>query len=83
MTWIEFFLFLPFLIAGIPVKLLESRTKLAYKIIYVLISLPLNFFGFLRALFEFHKYKDRRKDVLRKRKKSRFWLNKRILRLNE
>jgi GT2 family glycosyltransferase len=75
----EFVLFVPFLICGMPLKMLQLKTNLTSKLTFFFLSIPLNFLAFIIALLKFKRYAEGRRYILKRRKTSKFWLLKKIL----
>lgn len=76
---LEFLLYLPLLLAGIPLKSSQLRTGYIQKIIVgagALLATPAIFVSFL---FSRHRVSRSRKEILSKRKAGRFWLLKSIV----
>jgi len=76
----EYVLFLPFLLLGAPFKMREFGWEGHKKIIYAFGSIPLTLCSFARALLEFPRYFDKRRKILSKRKREKFWLLRRLVR---
>jgi hypothetical protein len=80
MNMAEFLLFLPLLLLGAPFKVREFGWACPKKIIYALASIPVTICSFVGALLEFPKYFEKRRKVLSKRKREKFWLLRHLLR---
>lgn len=79
MYGLEFFLFLPLLLLGTPLKAFALRTGLVRRTLLFIIALPLSPLAFFLALLRFPALADRRRKLLERRKTDRFWLLRTIL----
>jgi GT2 family glycosyltransferase len=75
----EFLLYLPFLLIGAPLKIYEFQWSRGRKLAYALASVPLAMYCLLLAMKEFPKYRGRRRDILAKRKRVRFWFLRELI----
>jgi GT2 family glycosyltransferase len=75
----EFLLYLPFLLIGTPLKIHEFRWGRGRKLAYAIASLPLAIYCLLLAIKEFPKYHGKRRDILAKRKRARFWFLRELI----
>jgi GT2 family glycosyltransferase len=74
MYGLEFLLFLPFLLLGVPLKAFALRSSLWQRILLFLVALPMSPLALLMAAFLFPRYVWRRREVLSKRRTGKFWL---------
>lgn len=79
MSFIEFLLFIPFLILGIPTKVFTLRTNRLTKLFLFAISLLISPMVFILAIINLHKVSSDRKVIVSNRNFRKFWLIKTIL----
>jgi GT2 family glycosyltransferase len=75
----EFLLYLPFLLIGAPLKIYEFQWSPGRKLAYALASVPLAMYCLLLAMKEFPKYRRKRRDILTKRRRVRFWFLRELI----
>jgi GT2 family glycosyltransferase len=74
MYTLEYILFLPLLLLGVPLKAFAQRKGLALRTLLFAIALPLSPVAFLLAVLAFPRHAAKRREVLAKRRTGRFWL---------
>jgi len=79
MTLMEFLLFIPILLIGIPTKVFTLRTNWPTKALLFSVSLLLSPMVFMFSLLYLHKVSGDRQHILKNRKCSKFWLIKTVL----
>jgi GT2 family glycosyltransferase len=79
MTNAEFMLFLPLLLIGSPFKVRELGWGLGKQFIYGLGSIPVMLLGLQQALFSLHQFEEKRQQNLKQRRRSEWWLLKKVL----
>jgi len=79
MTLMEFLIFVPFLILGIPTKVFTLRTSWLTKVALFTISLFLSPIVFITSLLNLNKVSSDRKNIVTNRKCSKFWLIKTVV----
>jgi GT2 family glycosyltransferase len=79
MYGLEFLLFLPFLLLGLPLKAYALRSGFVQRTLLFVIALPMTPLAFLLAVPFFAKNADKKEDVLSRRRTDRFWLLRTVL----
>jgi GT2 family glycosyltransferase len=79
MYTLEFILFLPLLLLGVPLKAYAQRAGYLQKSLLFAVALPLSPIALALAVLSFPKHAQQRRAILSKRKRDRFWLLRTIL----
>ena len=74
MSTVEFLSFLPLLIFAAPFKVREVGWSKNRQIFYGILSLPLVLYSFLKAMGSLSKFRQKREEILMKRKREKWWL---------
>lgn len=74
----EFLLLLPMLLLGIPFKAKDLDGNFFKKIVYGILSTPIGLYAFILAVLDFHRYGVKRKEILSKRKREKYWFLKKM-----
>jgi hypothetical protein len=76
----EFILALPVLLLGAPLKPFAFEMSLGRKLIYAMAIVPVTWYAFVQAaVTRFPQQAEKRRRILKKRRRERFWFLKQIL----
>jgi GT2 family glycosyltransferase len=79
MYTLEFALFTPLLLLGVPLKAFAQRKGLVQRMLLFAVALPLSPVALLLAVLTFPKHSTRRRAILAKRSNGRLWLLETVL----